>query len=264
MTAFCAPLSHFLWWMRLDNRFIATTILLPRGFYVLLFSLTFAVTGAATWASISVFRARVVTWPAVAAVPVLIACTIRGSASLSTGSVTAMFGGGPLASFIMSGTAIASVVLVLLHIRRLGKTSVGSNGVISVLGGLAGASTLLLFFANGWTGSIFIQFGSRWDVNSAWFAWSSILGLVGAVGVPLLAGFARDRLLSFWLAVGGLIEIAGTYGSLIWLGLDGTLTMNTPVLFLFASFGLLTAVAVLQAHAIHEGRTSLAEAIGAI
>lgn len=264
VTALCAPLSQFLWWVRIEDRVIATAILLPRGGYILLLSLTAAITGAAGWASLSVFRERAVTWPTVAALPVLLTCTIRGAASLSAGSVTAMFGGGAFASFVMSGTAIASAVLILNHLRRSGFTRLESNGAISVLGGLAAFCSLLLFFGNGWSGGFLITFGARWDVASMWFAWSSILALITTVAVPLLAGFARHRLLSLWFAVGGLVDLAGYYGSLVWLGLDGTLTMNTLVLFLFASFGLLLAIAVLQIQAIREERVPLADAIGAI
>ena len=230
---------------------------------MLLLSLTLATMGAAGWSSASVFRERTVTWPAVATVPVLLACTIRAAASLSTGSVTSMFGGGAFASFVMGGTAIASTVLVINHVRRSGDTRLGSNGTISVLGTLASVCSLLMFFGNGWTSGFLTRFGSRWDVGSMWFAWSSTLALLASVGVPLIAAFARNRLLSLWLAIGGLIELVGTYGSLVWLGLDGTLTMNTVVLFLFASFGLLLAIAVLQLQAIREERVALADVIGA-
>lgn len=263
ITALCAPLSHLLWWQRLETVAAGTTVLLGTGTYLLEVSLTLAVAAVAGGASYSVFRQRTITWPAVAAVPILLSCTIRGSAALSIGTLNGAFGGGAFASLVMTTCALASSILIALHMRQSYRTSFAFTVPISVLGVIAAVCTVIIFFGNGWY-SLFAQIGSRWSTTSMWFAWSSLLALMSALGAPLLAGLATDARLSLSIALGGVLELCGIYGSLVWLGLDGSLIMSNLVLFLGAAGGLLVAITLIRFRELRSAGESFASLVGAV
>ena len=252
VTAVCAPLSHFLWWQRVETRLAGTLILLPNGFYLLELSLTVIVAAVSGWAAVTVFKQRTLTWPAICAIPILLSCTIRGFAALSIGTLNGAFGGGALAALVMTCCALASVIIVAIQWRRSQWTGLEFSSPVTVLGLIAASTNLIVFFGNGWSGLV-AQTGSRWETGTMWFTWASLIALVSAVGTPLLAGFTRDRNLSLWLSAGGAVELIGVYGSLIWLGLDGTLIMTNVVLFLAASLGLLVAIAWIQTRQLLSG-----------
>jgi len=263
MTAICAPLSHILWWERLETRLAGTTILLPNGFYFLELSLTLVVTTAVGWAGYTVFRNRTITWPVLGAVPLLLSCTIRGFAALSIGTLNGAFGGGALASLVMTGCALASVIVVSIQWKRERWTGLEFSRPISTLGLVAAFTTLVVFFGNGWSG-VLAQTGSRWETGTMWFTWASIVALIGALGAPLVSGFTRDKRLSLWLAIGGIFDLVGVYGSLIWLGIAGTLAMTNVVLFIGASFGLLTAIVIIQTRELRQEKETFATLTGPV
>jgi hypothetical protein len=134
---------------------------------------------------------------------------------------------------------------------------------ISTLGVVAAFTTLVVFFGNGWSG-VLAQAGSRWETGTMWFTWASIVALISATGTPLVSGLTRDKRLSLWLAIGGLLDLLGVYGSLIWLGIDGTLAMTNVVLFIVASFGLLTAIVIIQTKALRVENETFATLTGPV
>ncbi len=262
-TAICALLSHFLWWQRVETFASGTMILLPKGLYFIELSLTLAIAVATGWAGYTVFRHRTITWPVFGAMPLLLTCTIRGFAALSIGTLNGSFGGGAFASLIMTGCAIASVIIVFVQYKRDRWDGFEFSSPVSTLGLVASFTTLIVFFGNGWSG-VLTQTGSRWVTATMWFTWASILALISALGTPLISGLSRDRRLSLWLAIGGVLELLGNYGSLIWLGIDGTLVMTNLVLFLGASIGLLIAIAVIQIRELRSERESFATLTGPV
>lgn len=263
VTAVCAPLSHFLWWQRVETRLAGTVILLPSGSYLLELSLTITVAAVSGWAALTLFKQRILTWPVISAIPILLCCTIRGFTALSIGTLNGAFGGGALAALVMTGCALASVIVVAIQWRRSHWAGLEFSSPVSVLGLIAAFMNLIVFFGNGWSG-LLAQTGSRWNTGSMWFTWASMIALVSAIGTPLLAGFTRDMHLSLWLAAGGAVELIGVYGSLIWLGLDGTLIMTNVVLFLGASFGLLAAIVWIRTRELLSGGQEFSSIVGPV
>jgi hypothetical protein len=217
------------------------------------------------WAGVEILRTRNSTWISFAAFPILVAYfpdAIGSLRLLTTGDSDAGLG---LLAGVLFG--VASIVIVALCTSQIAKWAWGewSDDVATISLGVAAASfAMIFFFVDGWAFEGFrtsLNVGERWFDDTLWAILASLVGLVGAIAVPMFAGFTSNRLLSFWLASGSALALLSIYFGEIWSGLDGTTSMNGTVAFLVFALGTSVALAVVQYQRLKNSGISVIESM---
>lgn len=208
------------------------------------------------WAGVETFRRASFTMASFAALPLLVAYF-----SISLEALDALvLGYSDLSVYLAAGMlfGVSALVVVVIAVRLvlerrwfdflLRPLETSTAGIASIL-------SVVVFFANPWYidylgkyGVLINRYsvGERWFSDDFWLSVGSVISLLGAAALPLLAGTLRNRVLGFWLALGSAASLIAIYSDPAWRGLDGSLEMNGYVIVVLLAIAAATALAAFQ------------------